>query len=138
MEEDVVFFNHKKFFDDTIKMLRVQGKQAKKKTQLSCSYRLKEGGRVLKCAIGMHIPDDMYDPRMETKSAHTLCTNYPQFLDYLVEKYKEGGDKAYKNDVKWFLNELQSIHDCMFPQLIGNPEHYWFQLRARYLNKKEG
>lgn len=52
--------NNQEFFDKTATHLFTQGKQAT--DGQTCLYRTPDG---LKCAIGCHIPDDKYDPKME-------------------------------------------------------------------------
>jgi hypothetical protein len=62
----------------------------------NCKYRTSDG---LKCAAGILIPDDQYDPKMEGKSWHDLVS------EGLVE------DKF-----AFTIYELQGIHDWTKPE----------------------
>lgn len=60
------------FYDKTIRHLLTQGKQAIS-TGGNCWYRSPDG---LSCAVGCHIPDELYSPVLEKKSITTICDTY--------------------------------------------------------------
>jgi hypothetical protein len=66
-----------------------------------CRYRGHvNGGKPLKCAVGVLIPDDVYSPKMEGCSVEELDILYPQlgFTDQIS-----------------LLEDLQGMHDCFEP-----------------------
>lgn len=80
----------------------------------TCLYRGEEG---LACAIGALIPDKLYHPRFEGKSAYTLFADYA--LDY-GDDTSEGKkvEKLHKQLLNYFANvdigllqRLQEVHD---------------------------
>ena len=64
-----------------------------------CLYRGPNGTR---CAIGILIPDKLYNPGMEKSSIDSVLTNFPKLADYLESKSME--DRV-------FMYKLQSCHD---------------------------
>lgn len=86
--------NNQEFFDKTMEHLRKQGVPSARGA--SCLYRGPEGTR---CAIGFHIPDDMYNLRMEGVGVSNLLQNYPE-LRSLFESVTPG-----------LLSEMQTLHD---------------------------
>lgn len=84
-------------FDTVVEHLRRQNKQAI--TGMQCCYRLKSGKRVLKCAVGCLISDDIYDKTMEHIAIDVLLeSNHANKLKYL---------KRHRG----LLMDLQDIHD---------------------------
>ena len=65
---------------------------------LKCLYR---GPNGLKCAVGVLIPDSIYEKDMESKNAGYLLDNYPA-----VKKLLAGVSSG-------LLEKLQSIHDTV-------------------------
>lgn len=64
-----------------------------------CMYRGPDG---LKCAVGILIPDDMYDPKLEHKSVVELIEDFGfDFLGAIVD-VRSGST---------FLLDLQELHD---------------------------
>ncbi len=70
-----------------------------------CKYRLTLlEGKILKCAIGCLIPDNLYHPDMEGKRVGTLFGTYPKLKELL-------------NQVKYqLLFDLQDVHDSGIPE----------------------
>jgi hypothetical protein len=69
-----------------------------------CFYRLKrENGRVLKCAVGHIIPDDVYIPQMETYSVGRL----------LSERWVPKECKKFLREDASLLTDLQFAHDSV-------------------------
>lgn len=67
-------------------------------------YKTPEGK---KCAIGLHIPDDLYDPSMENQVVEKLLFNFPSLSVYLSSKYGE----IQISDIS-FIGQVQvTIHD---------------------------
>lgn len=69
-----------------------------------CSYR-GEGGK--KCAAGVLIPDELYDPSMETKTYSAVCENFPA-----VEELNGASNTK-------LINALQIMHDSVDPANWG-------------------
>ena len=86
--------NNQEFFDKTLAHLKQQGVPSARGA--SCLYRGPEGTR---CAIGFHIPDDMYNLRMEGAGVSNLLQNYPE----LRHLFKGVSDEL--------MIELQGLHD---------------------------
>lgn len=82
------------FFDKTITHLVTQGRPAMTAAG-TCKYRTTDG---LKCAIGCHIPDELYSRRMEGDSVYQLVERYPETQKYIPETLTLAAD-------------LQDIHD---------------------------
>jgi hypothetical protein len=65
-----------------------------------CRYRKRlDDGGVLMCAIGCHIPDNVYLPAMENRNVHFLVEEYP-------------GVSAIFAEIEWaLLGAMQVVHD---------------------------
>lgn len=55
------------FFDTAARGIILQGKPSISKDGLECLYRSKKNGKILKCAIGQCIPDELYKPSFENQ-----------------------------------------------------------------------
>jgi hypothetical protein len=66
----------------------------------ACRYRGDEG---CKCAIGHLIPDDKYDPAMETLRVASLIQKFPAIREDM-------GDPETDGDIN-FLQQCQFMHD---------------------------
>lgn len=84
--------NAQEIFDTVLTGLRKQGKASMADGE--CMYR---GDSGMKCAAGMFIPDDVYEPEMEHNSVGLLIEKHP-VLEYLT---------PYKH----LLDDLQTAHD---------------------------
>lgn len=86
------------FYDKTIAHLVQQGKQATVLSALDgrpiCVYRTKDCAM---CAIGVHIPEDVYTPKMENRGVISLLMDFPELRAYIPNE-----DLAV---------ELQRLHD---------------------------
>lgn len=69
-----------------------------------CRYRLVQGDRILKCAIGCLIPTDKYNSEMEEKGSIEL--------NHLVQVAIEVSD----SDMLKAFSKLQNIHDRTPPE----------------------
>lgn len=105
-------------FDTVCKGIIAQGRQAVGEDN-ACRYRAGE----LKCAAGMLIPDDRYDPRMELGGAL-----YTTGLVYNLVCVELGHDFA-------LVKRLQECHDGV----TGNENFVeTFKVRARHVAKVFG
>ena len=86
--------NNQEFFDKTMEHLRKQGVPSAQGDR--CLYR---GPAGTKCAIGFHIPDELYEPEMEGIGVGNLLGHYPK-LRPLFEGVSEG-----------LMVEFQVLHD---------------------------
>lgn len=87
-----------------------------------CMYRkVKDGGTVLKCAVGCLISDEDYVPAAENTSARGLEEKFPSMLQHILEK---GGVSI------GFLSDLQRIHDTWEPA-------QWKERLREFANKFE-
>ena len=82
-------------FDLVVEHLFKQGRPAYDGNQ-GCRYRTHDG---LRCAVGVLIPDDLYDPAFETNIAATVIQ---ELFD---------ADLADWREHKYLLNALQLAHD---------------------------
>lgn len=92
-------------FDTVAKHLMVQGRRAVTENGAVCQYRAPSG---CKCAIGVLIPDELYDERMEGKGIPRLISE----LDSL--DVNEGLAKFIKEVLEphfGLLHALQNVHD---------------------------
>lgn len=74
-----------------------------------CRYR---GPAGTKCAIGALIPDELYDPEIESKSIANVLWQWPKIAEYLVGDVKPRNsdeEEAFR-----ILRELQGVHDGGF------------------------
>lgn len=89
---------HQEIFETIVKHLFSQGERSTvllpNRSEYSCAYR---GANGHKCAVGIVIPDDLYDPEMEG-----LC------VDVIISDHKEL--KFLKPHLA-VLSELQLVHD---------------------------
>jgi hypothetical protein len=91
--------NQQEIFDAVTQHLLTQNAQARAGGR--CVYRGKNG---LRCAIGGILPDLLYVPSMEGRTALSLMENYPKVAEYF------GADNTQ------FLDGLQEVHDLFSPQ----------------------
>lgn len=85
--------NAQDIFDTVVKHLFAQGKQALDHDG-DCVYRSPTG---LKCAVGCLIPDDKYDPELESRTIRTLLNRGVLPLEYSPHRM--------------LLGALQGVHD---------------------------
>lgn len=72
-------------FDKIVKGILAQGKQAIRNDRNTCAYRVKkDDGTVLKCAVGMLIPDDKYELRLEGFTVRELCIGESDSVEYTL------------------------------------------------------
>jgi hypothetical protein len=97
--------NYQAAFNDCVRHLRKQKKKSfgpwpKNIFDRSkgCLYRAPDGS---KCAVGGIMPDEIYNPDMETEGLYS--NQLEPFMEYAGEKY--GIDQP------WFFQDLQHIHD---------------------------
>ena len=114
-------FNREKFLIDTIVLLNTQGTRAMDQTTLQCRYNLNG----LKCAIGVHIPEELYDPAMEDKSVQSILVKFPKLKEYFESKYGEitgNASVATPTEDYAFLNKVQlELHDYYPSDYTTNP-----------------
>lgn len=105
-------------YDTVATHLLAQGRPAKAvfKSVVQCAYRDHHG---FKCAVGCLIPDDMYDPEMEGKTARELKHEYPDLLPDVPAR---------------LLHELQHSHDAT---LYHEGLHHWARHMLRIALKWE-
>ena len=82
-------------FNLVVEHLFKQGRPAYDGSQ-GCMYRTHDG---LRCAVGVLIPDDFYEPAFETNQAATVIQ---ELFD---------ADLADWREHKYLLNALQMVHD---------------------------
>ncbi len=87
-------------FDKVSVHLLTQGKRALGDDGQRCKYRAPDGS---KCAVGILIPDDAYDPVMEGHPSSALC-----MVAALPPFFTTEGD---------LLSDLQVLHDCVKPDM---------------------
>lgn len=91
-------------FDKAVGGLLNQGVQSYSEELSKCVYRTACGS---KCAVGQLIPDNLYQPDMESG---------PSGVDSLVEKFPQVGEYILPSNMSSrrgmsFLSEMQEIHD---------------------------
>lgn len=73
-----------------------------------CMYRSERGGR---CAVGICIPEKMYNVEMEYNDANSLIHQFPFIKDLFIPEMEEDG----------FLMKVQNCHDsAAIPKYIGS------------------
>ncbi len=82
-------------FDIVVNHLFTQGRPAYDGVQ-GCMYRAPDG---LRCAVGVLIPDDLYDPAFETNRS-----------DFVLKKLFDANLADWRNHEE-LLNTLQETHD---------------------------
>lgn len=98
------FSTKREIFEYVVTQLWRQGEQAYDEMQDACAYRWEtDDGRVLKCAAGHLIEDDIYDPLMEGKDFGRLIKEVTKDLNHL---------KPFTN----FITDLQNMHDSIEPR----------------------
>lgn len=100
--------NYKALINDVREFLAKQGKRAWDEETQGCMYRTPDG---LKCAIGCLLPDELYDPAMENRTASFLSFEMSEtwalFMQHLESKYGKREDGR----LTLLMDHLQSIHD---------------------------
>lgn len=108
-------FTTQQTFDMVVEHLITQGRPSRKtdETGIGCLYRYELNGKMLKCAIGALIPDDLYDVSMENvtffglkkgeKVAEFLLNMHPGL--YEEKRISECGKAMMLG------SHLQDIHD---------------------------
>lgn len=103
--------NKQEIFDTVAKHLFTQGERAVNDDGLCC-YRVQLGDKVLKCAVGALIPDEMYREEMDgfgaAKGKVWSCN-----LDGIVRRATSGefALPQYIIDNLELLTDLQQVHD---------------------------
>ena len=93
-------------YDTMVGHLRVQGKAATDTETEMCHYRLVEdSGNVLMCAVGVLIPDELYDDTMEGKSAEDILSENARVYDAL--SLSDCND----DNAMLFYADMQFLHD---------------------------
>jgi hypothetical protein len=90
-------------FDIVVNHLFTQGRPAYDGVQ-GCMYRAPDG---LRCAVGVLIPDDLYDPEFETNSS-----------DKVIHDLFKSGLADWREHEK-LLIALQDAHDNSLRTLVG-------------------
>lgn len=86
--------NAQQVFDTVLNGIRAQGKASISADSNYCMYRSEDG---CKCAAGLLIPDNLYDPTMENKSIPKVIEDFP--------------DLAFLKEHSALLDALQYAHD---------------------------
>lgn len=98
----MVVLSKQEFFNKTVEHLVRQGEAARTakvgSNGANCYYRLIVGDKVLKCALGVHISDEDYNPEMENLTAIRIQELYPE----VAHKIMPDPELAQR---------LQSVHD---------------------------
>jgi hypothetical protein len=96
-------------FDQTLEKLNVLGRRRSYADGV-CLYRGPEGS---KCAVGVWITDDMYNPEWERNGVVWLSNSRPDFVEVM-----ESVGIDLKNDkVVRLLSALQDFHDSYMGQV---------------------
>ena len=115
-------------FDSVLAHLRKQG-DASLNASGKCAYR-GEGGTA--CAVGCLIPDELYDPRIESWRVGTILNLRTGGVDAgEVEAYREALSRIASHlgqENEALLADLQSAHDNQLAKL-GLP--YWERAMER-------
>ena len=100
-------------YDTVAAHLLTQGRPAKIviKSVARCAYRDHQGFR---CAVGCLIPDDRYDPAMESKTPRELKREYPDLLpdvpiDLLHELQHSHDNTLYHDGLHLWARHMLSI-----------------------------
>lgn len=98
--------------DRVIAGFTAQGKfSTRDMDQTVCLYR---GPNGCKCAIGMLIPDELYDKNMEGRSLYAFWHRDNEFIGFASVFQKAGLPAEPENC--WFYTHLQQIHDLQARQ----------------------
>jgi hypothetical protein len=103
--------NAQEIFDKTLFHLRKQ-KVASVNAEGGCMYR---GPNGVRCAAGIHIPPEIYDPEMEGLTVDRLIDrliDFPEVLDYFQEN-------------TWLLVQMQTAHDDYMPRSVIDSISRW-------------
>lgn len=97
-------------FDKVAKHLFAQGERAVSESG-TCEYRSAGGN---KCAVGVLIPYDVYDPKMEGDNIDGVW-------------HFDGVEDLFAPDTRYLLSSLQVIHDDLGSEVDGNGHRYNWQ-----------
>lgn len=93
-------------FDYVAEKLMEQGEKSISWEQEVCQYRQEHSDKMLKCAIGWLIPDELYNPGFED---HGGGLEY--VLNTLGVTTRDVDDDTYFTERYLFFRELQECHD---------------------------
>lgn len=74
-----------------------------------CAYRGPDGK---KCAVGIFIPDEKYDPGMEQRNLSSLIVQFPD----AIEGVEFINGSRFLNEKGQILTDLQETHDDVDPE----------------------
>lgn len=108
--------NNQEFFDKTMEHLRKQVVQSRGEASC-CLYR---GPNGTSCAIGCHIPDELYEPEMESRGVGNLTTYFPE-----VGALFNGVNSC-------LLLEMQTLHDVWLDRSVEHMEGRAKEIASAY------
>jgi hypothetical protein len=85
-----------------------------------CYYRSENGA---KCALGLLIPDEMYDPQMEGTPSQALLGGWPQVRELLEQGY-DGSPDCFASSLWTFTRSLQFCHDTAVESCYDGGESF--------------
>lgn len=91
-----IYASHEMLFNHIVSEIIKQGQPSVHNQ--TCAYRLQMDGKVLRCAVGVCITDEEYDPDMESKGVTNLLKSFPGTLKHL---------RPFNDMLRW----LQRQHD---------------------------
>jgi hypothetical protein len=94
--------NHENFLNDMYCYYCTDPKRRAVNQQGKCKYRLQRKGSILKCAIGRHIPDRLYEKKMDANGGYSFSFLVNNRKDLLVE---------LKGLDMFFVGSIQAFHD---------------------------
>lgn len=113
--------NTQKYFDKIVRHLLTQGERAAyvnpDNDSQNCRYRIEQGGKTMKCAIGCMIPDELYLEGMEGKSIMALGNAYPVLHPLLSAGWVTAWGEKRAGSMESLNAKLQTIHDEVSPEL---------------------
>lgn len=100
---------------EVIKRLKEQGCRGTESDGEGCHYRTSNG---MKCAVGVLIPDDLYNPNMEGYQVSTLFAEHTELHSLFAPEILEEAINL--------LEHLQALHDYQsdFNDMISKMEAF--------------
>lgn len=106
-------------FDTMVNGIKKQNRLSKEENQYKlgmnslpvCYYRHPQDSSV-RCVMGHLIPDEMYEPEMETRNALDLLHNYPDLAKHFaINMYDHYNEVSWETSRARLLRWMQRAHD---------------------------
>lgn len=122
--------NWQEIFDTCSAHLIAQNEKSMNKHNGMCKYRIEnKDGKMLKCAVGVFITDEQYNPVMESG-----VTTLIEKINYNIPPFDKLDSTIFNDDNEEILRAIQRVHDNnevegWKPELIRVAQRYKLEVK---------